>query len=399
MSLLSIISYFSPYNFCLKYDQDSSHSSQAAIHRLPFELLSKIFVLHLSLEANSSQEQDKPPLGGLLVSHICAYWRSVSLGTPVLWTNIDSRRHAALNQLFLERSRDRTLTVSVGIDCDTKFCGLLTKDISRVCEFRTTEHRNKHPTSITDAFRMLLSRSSSVESVAITCHFMSRPSHFTDKPIVDFALLPNLKILHLECFTALPMALSEPTALTHLTLRCNMTNKRLFVSNVLGFLICCPLLEVLYIDCTYIADRTVQQVDYTRAKVRLPRLKRLAIHASPESIFQALLIGLIFPADTLIYLRDSEIENRSQGICSLFPPSAHSGHLEFLRNITTIRLHEPRREDGHPFVFSGGNNVSAFSVCFDATHFVLLHPSLLPLSRELAVSQIRERVQIMCYWQ
>lgn len=94
------------------------------IHRLPTELLVKIFVHHISPSAIFTSISHPP----LLLAQICRHWRTVALGTPCLWRYIYNcsfvecldkwERQASLAKLFLLRSAECPLYIDVSL------CGL-----------------------------------------------------------------------------------------------------------------------------------------------------------------------------------------------------------------------------------------------------------------------------------
>lgn len=87
------------------------------IHRLPTELLVKIFVHCIHPQtAMFILSSDAP----LLLAQICSHWRTVALGTPCLWRSISHfsvnkwgrwQRYGSLAKLFLSRSAGCPLSI------------------------------------------------------------------------------------------------------------------------------------------------------------------------------------------------------------------------------------------------------------------------------------------------
>jgi hypothetical protein len=88
--------------------------------QLPPELLSEIFLLCLSVGLYPTNEDTKSTL---LLTHICAHWRSVALSTPSLWSRIRSdpsdldapQSQLQLVQHWLSHSGTRPLVLCISI--------------------------------------------------------------------------------------------------------------------------------------------------------------------------------------------------------------------------------------------------------------------------------------------
>ncbi|KDQ15875.1 hypothetical protein BOTBODRAFT_31333 [Botryobasidium botryosum FD-172 SS1] len=82
----------------------------APVHRLPIELLARIFEFATtgSNHSNGTLFRDV----GMVISWVCKVWRGVALHTPTLWTNIDALS-AVHTSIFLERSKGAPLDVTI----------------------------------------------------------------------------------------------------------------------------------------------------------------------------------------------------------------------------------------------------------------------------------------------
>ena len=63
----------------------SNHSVISLIHKLPIDILQKIFVACLPTAHNAVMSRWEPPI---LLTHICSSWRNVAHATPQLWRSI-----------------------------------------------------------------------------------------------------------------------------------------------------------------------------------------------------------------------------------------------------------------------------------------------------------------------
>ncbi|KAA1476956.1 hypothetical protein DENSPDRAFT_563377 [Dentipellis sp. KUC8613] len=86
------------------------------IDRLPMELLSKIFSETKTLQSGSHKKEACPILCPISTSHVCRRWRSISLASPLLWTDLyisHSHKHLARIDAFLERSASQLLDITI----------------------------------------------------------------------------------------------------------------------------------------------------------------------------------------------------------------------------------------------------------------------------------------------
>lgn len=93
----------------------------AAIHALPIEILTRIFLLGLP----EGEYPDFPLIGvpgfELQVSHVCQHWRQIALRTPHLWSTIHLRTipHMERAKQYLRRSTRALLNIMVDT-CDAE---------------------------------------------------------------------------------------------------------------------------------------------------------------------------------------------------------------------------------------------------------------------------------------
>ena len=86
------------------------------IHRLPNELLTRIFFLvclksPVSLGGPQAKDIDRATRTKLML--VCWFWREVTLATPMMWRFLEMGRHVHLTKLTLERSDPATIDVDI----------------------------------------------------------------------------------------------------------------------------------------------------------------------------------------------------------------------------------------------------------------------------------------------
>ncbi|KAJ7138106.1 hypothetical protein C8R44DRAFT_555779, partial [Mycena epipterygia] len=101
-------------------------SAMSPIRRLPPEILCEIFMAHSSSSpqphSSAGEKKNISKSDLLLVSHVCAQWRTLALGTPRLWSDIavdlyfwppDPTSFLRLLRTSLERGAGHPLTFSL----------------------------------------------------------------------------------------------------------------------------------------------------------------------------------------------------------------------------------------------------------------------------------------------
>lgn len=100
----------------LQAEYNSLHNDMAAISLLPVEILSLIFETgHASSDVRDRFE--------LLVSHVTRRWRSIAIGTPMLWTNItrgQGQMHFDLQAVYLARSKATHIHLTLYIESEQR---------------------------------------------------------------------------------------------------------------------------------------------------------------------------------------------------------------------------------------------------------------------------------------
>ncbi|TDL15942.1 hypothetical protein BD410DRAFT_795873 [Rickenella mellea] len=94
-------------------DRHSESKPMTISQRLPPELLLLIFVRAVHAQFSSGHDS-KDRLTSISISHVCQYWRQLTLSCPGIWSCIDtSWRTLAIE--FVQRSRAAPLTVFLGL--------------------------------------------------------------------------------------------------------------------------------------------------------------------------------------------------------------------------------------------------------------------------------------------
>ncbi|KAL1658483.1 hypothetical protein GGF50DRAFT_67165, partial [Schizophyllum commune] len=91
---------------------------------LPAELVVRIFEL-VDAHTPASNSQNAIP-AAVILSHICAHWRSIALNDPLLWTRIWIRFHMnayiqhvlTRTTVWLTRSKNAPIDVYIDVNCD-----------------------------------------------------------------------------------------------------------------------------------------------------------------------------------------------------------------------------------------------------------------------------------------
>ncbi|TEB34792.1 hypothetical protein FA13DRAFT_1707615 [Coprinellus micaceus] len=98
-------------------------TSRAPIHRLPVEILSKVFRAHVDSNSRDTVgfvddlEDYNPPVNPVPLTHVCRAWRVSAAGNSSLWTDIwiTVASSSELFKLFLARSSPLPLDLTINI--------------------------------------------------------------------------------------------------------------------------------------------------------------------------------------------------------------------------------------------------------------------------------------------
>ncbi|KAH9936683.1 uncharacterized protein B0H18DRAFT_1114039 [Fomitopsis serialis] len=115
---------------------------RAPVNRLPFELLTQIFLLYAPYTAVDPSEKHPGCLAvavhikhWALISHVCKYWRSIALDFPLAWSQLVITRNADWATELLTRSKDVPLDILVlpqdSSSTQSPACQLVRKELHR----------------------------------------------------------------------------------------------------------------------------------------------------------------------------------------------------------------------------------------------------------------------------
>lgn len=296
----------------------------------------------------SKSGDQKPNNIPLALSHVCARWRQISLSIPILWTDIDSRRHPLHNQLYIQRSGSHPLTIWAELECPAGFGDFLNEFMSRVFVFRTINARAFPPDEITPmrSFIDLVYSASNLHVLDCRCQFMR-----TDATVhlVHLDRYPQLQFLRLEHYKWISPQ-SPLNHLTHLSLRFDYDNHAAFSRfwfHLFDLLEHTRILENLDIRC-YNGAKSSETRHWT-STIHLPRLKYLSMTSSHFISFHHLLELVVFPPDCIVAFyhhgQESAIAT-PYGLFSFVPPEEHSGLSPgFLQNTTVLHIERFRETD------------------------------------------------------
>ncbi|KAK7033501.1 hypothetical protein VNI00_012722 [Paramarasmius palmivorus] len=113
-------------------------NSYTLTHRLPFDILSGIFVIYIQGEEERTWEgySKLDPNRFSCITHVCRHWRIVALGTPILWCNPDFR-FPRMAEEMLKRSGRAPLEICV---LSAEGTALMTKTLSSEFERTSALH-------------------------------------------------------------------------------------------------------------------------------------------------------------------------------------------------------------------------------------------------------------------
>ncbi|KZP00541.1 hypothetical protein CALVIDRAFT_595333 [Calocera viscosa TUFC12733] len=189
-------------------------NSLIPVNRIPIELLSTIFEWTLSLQGCGSRYPDRSPLN---ISQVCSYWRSVTLATPDLWSDVRVGFGTGLNIGFhsgtlshLKEQLERT--GSVPLDITYKHCGSQ-KDYDCIEEVVETLQKEAHRT------RSLRT----VDQVIANNLFDSLPTHMPQLESLSIAQANTHEIMNLVLYEQIPFRLDihvlKTLSLQHIALQ------------------------------------------------------------------------------------------------------------------------------------------------------------------------------------
>ncbi|KAJ3800867.1 hypothetical protein GGU11DRAFT_754065 [Lentinula aff. detonsa] len=138
----------------------------SGVRKLPVEILSEIFSQCLPEVDTSSviwSPEPHPNQAPLLLTQVCRSWRSIAIATPRLWSALiinasnGSPSHSAITRLWLDRSRNVPLTLTLLVRATDRFDG----------GRRATSYEEFVPLAATKVLTMFVSHLPRVRALAL----------------------------------------------------------------------------------------------------------------------------------------------------------------------------------------------------------------------------------------
>lgn len=269
--------------------------------RLPSEILASIF------EECIKDGWTRTPL---TVSHVCSSWRRAA-SIPSVWShvyvNLDARDPYQRSRLWLDKSQDALLSISVEIGNDTthlpKTLNILVKEMKR---WKALSLKSVHSEPV-NQFLQLCGRPAPELQAVYIAHdpepFDINPSHLM--PLSNsFVDAPRFRTLHIER-RFLPQPGFIPTTISSLSLRLLGNSEVLAVQSItslLQLLESLPLLSSFSLETQFDQQKFAMDADQGQI-VSLGQLESMTLTGS-DSTF-GILSHLKLPALTHLYLRSS----------------------------------------------------------------------------------------------
>ncbi|KAI0794589.1 hypothetical protein C8Q74DRAFT_1366020 [Fomes fomentarius] len=331
----------------LVYGRKIRKEVRPAAVRCPTEVLSLIFRLAGEPHRKPSWVTSNhfvdvlPDIRSILaVSHVCSWWRAVSIEDQLLWRNISSIEYSSrLARLLLKRSGLMPLRVFMRpAPGDKRIIVDPFVDRPRIQEL--TLMCSKHHTYpvLSD---VLVPLSQSLEYLNILGHIPSDPS-MEQQPLrqplfPDATAPPVLKALSLD---ATMLSTDHYPMLLHL----QITGRHPDPSDLLTFLRGTPLLQTLHVHSMSQSEHSRTRSQPGPSRVRLDHLRALCLDfcGVPVSDISSLFRGLSIPTDAMIQVHRIQLRNASD-LHGLELPHLYSEgiytELEVAEGLLSRRLH------------------------------------------------------------
>ena len=249
--------------------------------RLPPEVLGIIpsFLIH---------DRDR-----ILATHVCRHWRTAFLSTPSLWNNIDTFEHPEKTKVYLERSGDTPLNISISSDKLWKPGASASLRMLRPLPNRCRTVRFLQNQAASDVFDIIQNPCPHLVEL-----YLEMPNGTRFHGIDDLGKLPSLTSLTL-IGNMRHLRFSQPFNLRKLGVGYNKSRFRL--ESLLELLEKIPLLEEFEFHTPTGAPHFVDPPD-ARSPVVLKHLQRI-VFRGVRSEFPLTLCSLItYPSHTRVIL-------------------------------------------------------------------------------------------------
>ncbi|TFK79600.1 hypothetical protein K466DRAFT_559829 [Polyporus arcularius HHB13444] len=310
---------------------------------LPGELLSTIFahatrprsegVAPRLCPCPSDEEFDAVSLFN--ITHVCRFWRVVALADRALWTDIPHCLSQAQQDAFLQRSRDRPVSLCSRAD-HSDFADVVNSlPAARIRRLKLV--LNSHPRDIAPLMRL---RAPILECLT----FVSDDERPVDDVLLQRPLLLSGEVVYLKALAVQPAISWIPSnyfpALTHLYLSVLPDqHQHLGAFEILSLLSNTPQLEFVHLKGP--EHISVHESSKTALPIALPRLRSLTCYRWAHVQVVKLLSHVTLPEFCRVRLSHNAVDPRYEGYPEPLPqmvPLSGITHLELASSPTRILL-------------------------------------------------------------
>jgi hypothetical protein len=243
---------------------------QAGVYKLPVEVWQQVFQYCTEPDIFTVREiwmfpMKVPNTMNVNISHVCRYFRNISLSMPLLWSILDLSHSKAQLDTFLERSLQVNISIihtgyPLTFSIPLRHANTLEKVHHRIVGVENVLSYHNRLHSIEAYHRMKYLMITGTDAGGFGKNIKETLEHFKD--------LQTL-VWHGTSHSSQDFRFSSQIQYNLTSLRLGSPHEETFI---LGLLRCCPLLETLRVR-TVGRGRTE-----TEAMVSLPRLKILQVH-------------------------------------------------------------------------------------------------------------------------
>jgi hypothetical protein len=223
------------------------HNSRVLIHRLPDDILLKIFYFNSPSEAfdDNGSGYLEVPRTQLAYTHVCRRWRSLALGSPTLWAAPLLRWSVEAAETMLARAQKAPLKIFLAMrKTNMTLVNWVLQESGQIKHLRlhggvrdlvTALTAHSHPAPLLETLRLTI--------------YLEHPPAIIPPDIFN-SHAPRLRIVELQNCTFGPMRCPLLANVTHLALRGDMGDgeKPLTLANLLITLTSAPNLERLEVE-------------------------------------------------------------------------------------------------------------------------------------------------------
>lgn len=311
----------------------SHWNSLAPVSRLPPEILSKIFAMHVSqyVRPPANKESDVGPSYWFNFSRVCQYWRMVSLGSAELWNTITFRADSSCVSLMLSRTKQTQLTITVPMPKEKFFAAdkqriletVLDKEMSRITWLEMPLHLGIENVGSAEVLRTLILDGTRGQA---RVEAFSDILHGAGSSTLEYLELNEVSLFRWNPVTYRPH-------LTNFIFSCHNISKPLRLNDLISALKGMPLLEVFHLYHSLLED--IQPSWSLSSVVSLPNLQSIRLRSGDMVSCANLLTWLDLPRARDVRFEGLYLRNRS-----VLEPTTMVTHLRDLSHACTYHVKE-----------------------------------------------------------